>query len=158
MDQEPDQEISKDNSSARTASKAKSRSIEALRALLRGVHWGQFVSKDQSTRKRVRRGGVLFSARYGYFMKMTGVGVMADDIMIRFIPCYCPMRGLDDPTDNKVLLSGGGYYLVKADMTFVSKKGRRRDRQFYRCMICLSKDTVGEPALYAERNVMGPIA
>src|SRR4051812_14234341 len=51
----------------------KNLTVEELRELLRGKCWGSFVSKRSS----LTTGGVLFRARYGYFLRTPFLCVLA---------------------------------------------------------------------------------
>lgn len=143
---------------ARTVSRAKNRPQEALRQLLRGVHWSHFVMNDsvKPKPKVVSRGGIDFTARYGLFLKITGVAVFADDQMIRFIPCVCPLRDTSAPGTGCTepwsphLLQGGGYPLLRADLLY-----KKRGVQYRQYM--LRREGTTEPILRAWCSVMGPV-
>jgi hypothetical protein len=94
----------------------KNYSIEELQELAKSLKWSQFVSKYTDHPKTVRYRKINFQARYGFFLKVTGVGVFAGNTMIRFIPCVCPIRSMIEP-----ILNGGGHFLVDADMLYKRK-------------------------------------
>jgi hypothetical protein len=84
--------------------RAKKHSIEELRAMLVGVTWRSFLpTLAPSTRQRtsIELGGVVFHARYGRFLNMTGVGLVAEGRLLRFIPCWCPIR--DDMSNSDIM-------------------------------------------------------
>jgi hypothetical protein len=75
--------------------KRKKHSVEELRSLLIGVTWRSFVSTHETNRRQrpsCELGGVVFHARYGCFLNMTGVGLVAEKQLLRFVPCWCPVR------------------------------------------------------------------
>jgi len=137
---------------SRTVSRAKNRSQEALRQLLRGVHWSHFVSPVIDKPRIVSRGGIAFTARYGYFLKITGVGIFADDKMVRFVPCFCPLRNLDGPDLKSNILNGGGFHLVAADILY-----KKRHHQYQHYMIRRAKEGSRKPSLLAWKSVLAPI-
>jgi hypothetical protein len=81
--------------------RTKKRTVEELREMLRGVRWRDFVpetrpnlSKNLAMRTIIKINGIMAEARYGLFLGITGIGVVAEGQLLRFVPCVCPFRHL----------------------------------------------------------------
>lgn len=134
-------------STGSTKDKAKALHHEALCELARPLKWSQFVSRFTDEPVSVTRQAHKITIRYGFFLKITGIGVFVNDIMIRFIPCACPVR-----TNLRSILNGGGHYLVPADILYKDNK----EYQYKSGMIHKTLDS-SEPILKAWLSIMGPI-
>jgi len=72
--------------------------------MLVGITWQQFLTVyNPRVRQRptITLDGVTFAARYGIFLNITGVGIVANGDLLRFIPCWCPVR---DSLKNAIIM------------------------------------------------------
>jgi hypothetical protein len=84
---------------ARTRTKPKTLTVEELRELLRGVRWRDFIPKlgnpEGNFRPFLVIQGVRFQVRYGRFLGLMGIGVIAEGHLVKFVRCVCPVRSIE---------------------------------------------------------------
>ena len=85
---------------ARTRTKPETRTIEELSELLRGVRWRDFIPKLRNLTPGNLRPflviqGVRFQVRYGRFLGLLGIGVIAEGHLVKFVRCVCPIRSIE---------------------------------------------------------------
>jgi hypothetical protein len=50
---------------------------------------------EGNLKPHIVRDGVVFWVRYGKFLGLLGVGVVAEGQLVKFVRCVCPIRDLD---------------------------------------------------------------